>query len=79
MDMIHDHVNKRYSFVPNPLNRLSLIGREWKDYSKTLLVSDMVWFTDGSKIKDGTGAGIHGMRPVEDFFIPMRKHPTVFQ
>lgn len=28
--------------------------------------------------KYGTGAGIHRMRPVEDFFIPMVKHPTEF-
>lgn len=36
-------------------------------------------FTIGSKTKEGTGAGKHGIRPAEDFFIQYFKHPTVFQ
>lgn len=73
LDIIHDHVDKR-SF------ELIITSREeFKDGSDIFLPSDGLWFTDDSKTKDGTGAGIHGIRFVEDFLISMGKHLTVFQ
>jgi len=39
----------------------------------------LVWFTDGSKTTEGTGAGIHGMQPRKDFSVSLGKYATVFQ
>lgn len=49
---------------------------ECKDGDDTLL---LVWFTYSSKTNNGTGAGIHRIRPVEDLFILTGKNPTVFE
>lgn len=38
-------------------------------------MSDIVWFNDGSKKKEDTGAGI----PLKAFFITTGKNPTIFQ
>lgn len=53
----------------------SLLREEWKNGGDTLLMSDIVWFNDGSKKKEDTGAGI----PIKAFFITTGKNPTIFQ
>ncbi|KAI5735950.1 hypothetical protein M8J77_024650 [Diaphorina citri] len=40
---------------------------------------EIVWYTDGSKTTDGTGAGIHGANPRVDISISLGEHGTVFQ
>lgn len=55
--MIHDHVDKCYSL--SQLFEWIITSREeWKIGSDTLPLSDIVWFTDGSKTKEGTGSEI---------------------
>jgi ribonuclease HI len=38
-----------------------------------------VWCTDGSRIKESTGAGIHGVRPEIGIKTSLGRHATVFQ
>lgn len=52
LDIIHDHVDKR------SLELIITSREEWKDDGDTLLLSDILWFTDGSQTKDGIVAGI---------------------
>lgn len=49
LDIIHDHVDKR------SLELIITSREEWKDDGDTLLLSDIIWFTDGSQTKDGAG------------------------
>jgi len=39
----------------------------------------LVWFTDGSKMMEGTGAGVYGQSLGRRLSIPVGKHATVFQ
>ncbi len=78
LDMISDNMAKRYSFsrsfqvvIPDRL--------EWQEGEGSLCSSDLLWFTDGSKTGEGTGAGVKGIRPNAEFSIPMGRYPTVFQ
>lgn len=64
----------------------SLLREEWKNGGDTLLMSDIVWFNDGSKKKEDTGAGIplnitlkHTLKHGIPFFITTGKNPTIFQ
>jgi ribonuclease HI len=38
-----------------------------------------VWYKDGSRTKEGTGAGIHGVRPEIDIKVSLGRRATVFQ
>ncbi|KAJ8945132.1 hypothetical protein NQ318_001597 [Aromia moschata] len=39
----------------------------------------LVWYTDGSKMDSGTGAGIYGERPRYRKYVPLGEYATVFQ
>lgn len=41
------------------------------------LEMEIVWYTDGSKTKHGTGAGIHGIRPRANYKISLGKLTSV--
>jgi hypothetical protein len=38
-----------------------------------------VWYTDGSRTKEDTGTGIHGVRPKIDIEVSLGRHATIFQ
>jgi ribonuclease HI len=38
-----------------------------------------VWYKDGSRTKEGTGVGIHGVRPEIDIKVSIGRRATVFQ
>jgi hypothetical protein len=42
-------------------------------------VKGLVWFTDGSKIKGGTGAGVYGQSLKRRLSFSLGKYATVFQ
>ncbi|KAJ8909306.1 hypothetical protein NQ315_004678 [Exocentrus adspersus] len=44
-----------------------------------LVSHGLVWFTDGSKTLEGTGAGVLGVRPRGGTQFPLGKHASVFQ
>jgi ribonuclease HI len=42
-------------------------------------VKGLVWFTDGSKMKEGTGAGIYGQSVKRRLSYPLGRYTTLFQ
>jgi len=42
-------------------------------------VKGLVWYTDGSRTTEGTGAGVYGQSVNIRLSIPLGKHATVFQ
>ena len=43
------------------------------------VVKGLVWYTDGSRTAEGTGAGVYGQSANRRLSIPLGKHATVFQ
>jgi hypothetical protein len=43
------------------------------------VVKGLVWFTDGSRVKERTGAGVYGQTLGRRLSISLGKHATVFQ
>ncbi|KAL1446432.1 hypothetical protein WDU94_012296 [Cyamophila willieti] len=54
---------------------------EWAEKEKALISKGcLVWYTDGSKTEEGSGAGIHSMNPPKgDMSIPLGKYASVYQ
>jgi len=42
-------------------------------------VRGLVWYTDGSRTAEGTGAGVYGQSADRSLSISLGKHATVFQ
>jgi ribonuclease HI len=51
----------------------------WNAGDYQITNGDLVRYTDGSRTKEGTGAGIHCVRPRIDTKVSLRRHATVFQ
>ncbi|KAJ8909909.1 hypothetical protein NQ315_014916 [Exocentrus adspersus] len=59
---------------------LEIPSREvWNQDPDALVSHGLVWFTDGSKTLEGTGAGVRGVRPQVELSFPLGKHASVFQ
>jgi hypothetical protein len=56
-----------------------LTGEEWTKVTGTPTVKGIVWFTDGSKMKEGNGAGVYGQSVRRSFSFSMERHFSVFQ
>ena len=52
---------------------------EWDKPRNGLLLSEMCWYTDGSKNDKGSGAGIYCSSPKTEIYHSLGKHTTVFQ
>jgi hypothetical protein len=52
----------RQAFNFEPKYRVTVLtGEDWtKGIDTPAVVKGLVWFTDGSKMKEGTGAGVYG-------------------
>ena len=44
-----------------------------------LPMNGLIWYTDGSKTANGTGAGIYGVRPRVSLSFNLGKYATLFQ
>jgi len=64
-----------------PKYRVTMLAREeWTRSPGTPpVVKGLVWFTDGSRTVEGTGAGVYGQSVNRRLIIPLGKHATVFQ
>jgi hypothetical protein len=64
-----------------PKYRVPMSAREdWTGNPGTPpVVKGLVWFTDGSRTAEGTGAGVYGQSVNRRLSIPLGKHATVFQ
>jgi ribonuclease HI len=56
------------------------LSREnWTKGNGTPVVKGFVWFTEGSKIKEGTGAGVYGQTVGRRLSFSLGRYATVFQ
>jgi hypothetical protein len=71
----------RPAFNLEPRYRVTMLTREdWtKGQGDPPEVKGLVWFTDGSKMKGGTGAGIYGQSLRRRLSFSLGKYATVFQ
>jgi hypothetical protein len=68
-------------FNLDPKYRVTMLTREeWTRGPGTPpVVKGLVWFTDGSRTVEGTGAGVYGQSVDRRLSISLGKHATVFQ
>jgi len=71
----------RLAFHLEPKYRVTMLTREeWARGAGTPpVIRGLVWFTDGSKMMEGTEAGVYGQPLGRRLSIPLGKHATVFQ
>jgi hypothetical protein len=68
-------------FNLEPRYRVAMLAREeWARCPGTPpMVKGLIWYTDGSKTAEGTGAGVYGQSVNRRLSIPLGKYATVFQ
>jgi ribonuclease HI len=68
-------------FNLEPKYRVTMLTRE--DWTRgpgiPPMVKGLIWFTDGSRTAEGTGAGVYGQSVNKRLSIPLCKHASVFQ
>jgi hypothetical protein len=71
----------RSAFNLEPKYRVTMMTREdWTEGTGTPPgVKGLVWFTDGSKMREGTGTGIYGQSVGRRLSLPLGRYTTVFQ
>ena len=71
----------RPEFNFEPKYRVTMLARE--DWTKRTgsppAVKGLIWFTDGSKIREGTGAGVYGQSMRRRLSFSVGRYVTVFQ
>jgi ribonuclease HI len=74
-----DATRPRFNFEPK--YRITISHREdWtKGPSAPPEVKGLIWFTDGSKMKKGTRAGVYGQSVKRRLSFPLGRYTTVFQ
>jgi ribonuclease HI len=51
----------------------------WNAGDYLITTGDLMWYTDRSRTKEGTGAEMHGVTPEIDIKVSLGRHATVFQ
>ena len=68
-----------YNFEPQ--YRVTILTRE--DWTKATgappAVKGLIWFTDGSKMREGTGAGVYGQSVEQRLSFSLGRYAAVFQ
>jgi len=73
-----DVMRPAYNFEPQ--YRVTMLMREdWTKATGAPAVKGLVWFTDGSKMRDGTGAGVYGQSVGKRLSFSLGRYATVFQ
>ena len=64
-----------------PKYRVTMLARnEWTERTcAPPVVKGLVWFTDGSRMREGTGAGVYGQSVKRRLSFPLGRYATVFQ
>jgi len=74
-----DVMRPAYNFEPQ--YRVTMFTRE--DWTKATgappAVKGLIWFTDGSKMREGTGAGVYGQSVGRRLSFSLGRYATVFQ
>jgi hypothetical protein len=71
----------RPAFNFEPKYRVTMLTREdWtKGTGTPPVVKGLVWFTDGSKMKEGTRAGVYGQSVGRRSSFSLGRYATIFQ
>jgi len=70
----------RPAFNFEPKYRVTMLTREeWTKGTGTPAVKGLVWFTDGSKMREGTGAGVYGQSVGRRLSFSVGRYFTLFQ
>ena len=70
----------RPAFNFEPKYRVTMLTREdWTKGTGTPVVKGLVWFTDGSKMKVGTGAGVYEQSVGRRLSFSLGRYATVFR
>jgi len=73
-----DIMRPAYNFEPQ--YRVMLTREDWtKATGAPPAVKGLVWFTDGSKMREGTGAGVYGQSVGRRLSFSLGRYATVFQ
>ena len=78
MKMMRDRMSPRYHFDKKYKVSLSTM-EDWKAGRAHLPGDEDNWFTDGSKNREGAGAGVYGRNSNTSLAIPLGPHLTVLQ
>jgi hypothetical protein len=77
LEMQLDYIIPVYHYTKN---FMVIIDQEyWRNKDPLLPEDALIWFTDGSRVDSGTGAGICGKRPDRSFSFSLGKYTTVSQ
>jgi len=77
LDMQSDHTIPVYNF--SKIYKVIIDVDYWRNNDLNLPEDIIVWFTDGSRMDSGTGAGVYGIRPNRSFSFSLGKFASVFQ
>jgi len=71
----------RPAFNPEPKYRVNMLTREdWTTGTGAPpTVKGLIWFTEGSKMREGTGAGVYGQSVGRRLSLSLGRCATVFQ
>jgi len=71
----------RPAFTPEPQCRFNMLTREdWtKGTGAPLAVKGLIWFTEGSKMREETGTGVYGQSVGRRLSFSLGRCATVFQ
>jgi hypothetical protein len=75
--MTSDTMVKKHPFA-RPFEVLIDKREGWNAGDYQITNGDIMWYMDGSRKKEGTGAGIPGVRPEIDIKISLVRHATIF-
>jgi len=67
-----------FNFEPK-YSVITLTREDWTKGTGTPVVKGLVWFTDGSKMKEGSGAGVYGKSMGRRLSFSLGRYVTVFQ
>ena len=67
-----------YNFEPQ-FRLILLMREEWTKAAGTPAFKGLVWFTDKSKMREGTGAGVYGQSVGQRLSFSLGTYATVFQ
>jgi hypothetical protein len=74
-----DVMKTAFNFKPKYMVTM-LTREEWtKGTGAPPVVKELIWFTDGSRMNDGTGAGVYGQSVRRRLNFSLGRHATVFQ
>ena len=76
LDMLSDYTIPVYHY--SKIFNIMIDWDYWRNKNPLFPEDALIWFTDGSRARSGTGSGLFGLRPNRSFSFPLGKFATVF-